>query len=56
MNEHGLDDQDLSRAKMPPHVPVLENISWLGFNGTLKDEFKGNDVEHATQNAISKIQ
>ncbi|MCC2249870.1 ABC transporter permease [Virgibacillus sp. AGTR] len=54
MNEHGLDDQDLSRAKMPPHVPVLENISWLGFNGTLKDEFKGNDVEHATQNAIQR--
>ncbi|GAA0446298.1 ABC transporter permease [Virgibacillus sp. AGTR] len=54
MNEHGLDDQDLSRAKMPPHAPVLENISWLGFDGTLKDEFKGDNVEQATQKAISR--
>ncbi|WP_010648489.1 oligopeptide ABC transporter permease [Oceanobacillus massiliensis] len=54
MNDHQLDDQDLSRAKMPPYAPVLKNISWLGFDGTLKDEFKGDDVEQATSNAIAR--
>jgi oligopeptide transport system permease protein len=33
MNEFGLDDQSLSRAKMPPKVPVLENVSWLNLDG-----------------------
>jgi len=41
MNEYGYDDQDLSRAKLPPKVPVLEHISWLNLDG--KDSF-GNDV------------
>ncbi|KGX87726.1 oligopeptide ABC transporter permease [Pontibacillus litoralis] len=54
MNEHGLDDQDLTRAKMPPRVAALENISWLGFDGTLSDEFEGNDVEQATQKAVQR--
>ncbi|AIF44761.1 MULTISPECIES: oligopeptide ABC transporter permease [Virgibacillus] len=54
MNDYGLDDQDLSRAKMPPHVPVLEKISWLGFDGTLTDEFKGKDIEEATKNAVAR--
>jgi len=54
MNEHGLDDQDLSRAKMPPLVPALKDISWLGFDGTLKGKYKGEDVEEATQNAYAR--
>jgi oligopeptide transport system permease protein len=26
-------EQDLKRAKLPPRIPVLENISWLPFDG-----------------------
>jgi len=54
MNEHGLDDQDLSRAKMPPYVPALKNVSWLGFDGTLKGKYRGEDVDEATQNAYAR--
>ncbi|WP_156290135.1 oligopeptide ABC transporter permease [Oceanobacillus salinisoli] len=54
MNEHGIDDQDLSVAKMPARVPVLEDISWLGFSGVLSDTFKGDTADHATQNAFSR--
>ncbi|MGM0901497.1 oligopeptide ABC transporter permease [Mesobacillus maritimus] len=53
-NEYGNDDQDLSRAKMPPRVPVLENISWLGFDGTLKGTYKGKDAEDATRKAVAR--
>lgn len=54
MNEYGLDDQDLTRAKMPPYVPALEGMSWLGFDGTLEGKYKGTDVEHATRNAYAR--
>lgn len=54
MNEHGLDDQELSRAKMPARVPGLENVSWLGFDGTLSGRFEGDDVEQAKVNAVSR--
>ncbi|WP_102028044.1 oligopeptide ABC transporter permease [Salirhabdus sp. Marseille-P4669] len=55
MNEYGYDDQDLSRAKMPPRVPGLENISWLGFDGTLTEKIEGTDVEDATEKAIMRF-
>lgn len=32
-NSHGYDEQDLMRANLPPKIPVLENISWLPFDG-----------------------
>lgn len=32
-NGHGYDEQDLTRANLPPKIPGLEHISWLGFNG-----------------------
>lgn len=35
MNNHGFNDQDLSRAKMPPKVPVLEHVPFLGLDGTV---------------------
>jgi oligopeptide transport system permease protein len=44
MNEYTLSDQDLSRAKLPPKVPVLENVAWLNLDG--KDTM-GNDVYEA---------
>jgi oligopeptide transport system permease protein len=53
-NEYGNDDQDLSRAKLPPRVPALENISWLGFNGTLKGTYEGKTAEDATRKAIAR--
>ncbi|MCM3588190.1 ABC transporter permease [Mesobacillus maritimus] len=53
-NEYGNDDQDLSRAKLPPRVPVLENVSWLGFDGTLSGKYTGNNVEAATAKAIAR--
>lgn len=33
MNPYGFDDQDVKRAKLPPKVPVLEHVSWLGLSG-----------------------
>ncbi|WP_138416438.1 oligopeptide ABC transporter permease [Aquibacillus sediminis] len=54
-NEYGLDDQELERAKMPARVPVLENISWLGFDGTLRDTYQGQDVEDATRKAVARF-
>lgn len=55
MSEYGNDDQNLSRAKLPPHAPVLEKISWLGFDGTLTDDFKGSTVEEAKRKAILRF-
>ncbi|GAB4074886.1 ABC transporter permease [Barrientosiimonas marina] len=54
INEFGLDDQDLSRAKMPPRVPVIEDMPILGMDGTLESEFKGDDVEEASQKAVTR--
>ena len=54
MNEYGMDDQDLSRAKMPPRMPVLENIPMLGFDGTLQGDYRGDTVEDATANAVAR--
>lgn len=33
MNEHTYKEQDLSRAFLPPKIPILENIHWLPFDG-----------------------
>ncbi|WP_033827435.1 oligopeptide ABC transporter permease [Bacillus andreraoultii] len=55
MNEYGNDEQDLARAKMPPHAPVLEKVSWLGFDGTLKEEYKGPNVEAAKRKALARF-
>lgn len=55
MNKYGYDDQDLNRAKMPPHVKALEGISWLGFNGTLSGKYEGKTVEDATNKAVMRF-
>lgn len=55
MNDFGSDDQDLKRAKMPPRVPVLENVSWLGLDGTLSAKFQGKDVQQATAKANARF-
>lgn len=33
MSDYSYKDQDLNRAKLPPKIPLLENISWLPFDG-----------------------
>lgn len=53
-NKFGMDDQQLTRAKMPPRVPVIENISWLGMDGTLSSEHKASTVEEATKKAVMR--
>lgn len=55
MNEYGNDEQNLARAKMPPHAPVLEKVSWLGFDGTLKEDYKGPNVEAAKRKALARF-
>ncbi|MDM5329587.1 oligopeptide ABC transporter permease [Neobacillus sp. CF12] len=55
MNDFGSDDQDLKRAKMPPRIPVLENVSWLGFDGTLTANFEGTNVQQATNKANARF-
>lgn len=32
-NEHGYDDQDISRANLPPKISLFESVSWLPFDG-----------------------
>ncbi|KXH80730.1 oligopeptide ABC transporter permease [Sporosarcina sp. HYO08] len=44
MNSYGFDDQDLTRANLPPKVPVLENIPFLGMNGV---DIRGMDQYEA---------
>ncbi|WP_081760262.1 oligopeptide ABC transporter permease [Sporosarcina sp. D27] len=40
MNSHGFDEQDLTRANLPPKVPVLENLPFIGLNGV---DIRGTD-------------
>ncbi|KAB2334664.1 ABC transporter permease [Cytobacillus depressus] len=47
-NEHGYDEQNLTRANLPPKVPVLEQIPWLGFTGKdIKgvDRYEASDIK-----------
>ncbi|MBS4190776.1 ABC transporter permease [Bacillus sp. FJAT-49705] len=46
-NEHGYDEQNLARANLPPKIPVLEQFSWLGLDGTDiqgVDRYKENGI------------
>lgn len=48
MSKYSFKDQDLNRAKLPPKIPVLEQISWLPFNGTDQygvDQYKKRDIK-----------
>ncbi|WP_037562898.1 oligopeptide ABC transporter permease [Sporolactobacillus terrae] len=48
MNKYGIDDQDLTRANMPPKIGVLSNIHWLPFDGVDKngiDQYKAKNVK-----------
>lgn len=54
MNKYGYNDQDLTRVNMPPKIKMFENISWLGFDGTLKSTFKGETVDDAVKKATDR--
>lgn len=48
MNSYGFDDQDLSRANLPPKAPLLENLPIIGFDGVDirgVDQYKEKSVE-----------
>lgn len=40
MNSYGFDDQNLNKANLPPKVPVLEDVPFLGMSGV---DIRGND-------------
>ena len=42
MNDHGYDEQNLKHNNLPPRIPVLENVSWLPFDGDMQR--KNGDV------------
>jgi oligopeptide transport system permease protein len=44
MNNHGFDEQNLAHANLPPKVPVLEGVSWLGMSGV---DVRGTDQYEA---------
>jgi oligopeptide transport system permease protein len=45
INDYGYDDQNLKHNNLPPRIPVLENVSWLPFDGDL--ERRNGDVYNA---------
>lgn len=49
MNEYTYKEQDLSRAFLPPKIPLLENIHWLPFDGYVNgvDQYELMGVEEA---------
>lgn len=44
-------EQDLNRSLMGPRIPVLEDISFLGLDGTQTKTFNGNNVQAAEMKA-----
>lgn len=53
-SQWGMDDQLLSRSKLPPRIQGLENISWLPFDGIEYSNFTGSTVEEATTKAMAR--
>ncbi|MFC7321214.1 oligopeptide ABC transporter permease [Halobacillus campisalis] len=52
LNEYDQFEQDLSRAKMPPKV---ENMGWLGMDGTLSTVQTNESLEQAETNALMRF-
>lgn len=44
LNEYTVRDMDTSRSNLPAKIPVLENISWLPFDGTVEQGGEPIDV------------
>ncbi|MCR8855324.1 oligopeptide ABC transporter permease [Lysinibacillus fusiformis] len=48
MNSHGYDEQNIARTNLPPKIPVLENIPFLGLNGVDSrgiDQYEAKGIE-----------
>lgn len=48
VSKHSYKEQDLGRAKMPPKIPVIENVHWLPFDGTDQygvDQYEKRDIK-----------
>lgn len=54
MNKYTYKEQDVTRGTMPPRVAALDQIGWLGFNGTLSSEWEGKTVEDAKNKAYAR--
>lgn len=49
INPEGLDDQELGLSKLPPRVQGLEEIRWLGLDGTKSETYEAATVEAAQE-------
>lgn len=54
MNDYTYKEQDVTRGTMPPRVAALDDIGWLGFDGTHSSEWEGKTVEDATNKAYAR--
>ena len=48
VSKHSYKEQDLGRAKLPPKIPVIENVHWLPFDGTDQygvDQYEKRDIK-----------
>ncbi|MFC7062796.1 oligopeptide ABC transporter permease [Halobacillus seohaensis] len=52
LNQYDQYEQDLTRAKMPPKI---DNLGWLGFDGTLSTVQTADTVEEAEQKAYMRF-
>jgi oligopeptide transport system permease protein len=55
VSDYSYKDQDLNRSLMGPRIPVLENISFLGLDGTQTKTFYGNNVQTAEMKANTQF-
>ncbi|WP_028782054.1 oligopeptide ABC transporter permease [Thalassobacillus devorans] len=55
MNQFTPYEQDLGRSYIPPKIPVLENISWLGVDGMESTVIEGESVDAAKNVAKLKL-
>lgn len=55
LNENDAYQQDLGHSRMPPRVPILENISWLQLDGTKAETFEAATVEEAKEKALLRF-
>lgn len=49
MNSYTYKDQDVTRAFLPPKIPILEKISWLPFDGVIEgvDQYEMMGIEES---------
>ncbi|HFJ9402129.1 peptide ABC transporter permease [Bacillus sp. UMTAT18] len=48
VSKHSYKEQDLGRSKLPPKIPVIENVHWLPFDGTDQygvDQYEKRDIK-----------